>query len=188
MVWNLWTDKRPDTAGLYWWRGAKRLYGGMLLRPEWTGLLSLHGMGYGASELWPSCSSWNGRRRTVLEGLEWLPCLEGEKEYRVAWPDFRVLPCPFCGREQTLLSVQGSASGGVVVSLHPHDHNRFWWKCPCGMAATPHSPDLSAMVTAWNRRAEVSRRIEPGDGRRCVHRGIVDAGIELLAASSEAKP
>lgn len=160
MTWIAWATQRPDQAGLYWWRARQAIYGWMPLRPEWCGKLDLMGMGYQKKQLYPYCSHWDGYQRTVPAGLEWRSAEVGDKDGDVRWPDFRVLPCPFCGATQRLQSVQGSSLGGVVITLTPHKHNRFWWACKCGMASTPHSENLVALVSAWNQRTQTDVEIE----------------------------
>ena len=94
--WKRWYDERPtDHTLTYRWRVPAREICGLVLRPEWSGKLTLCGMGYGEHEYWPDCSRWDGYNRTVEPNLEWR--LANDDEVDVAWNGFDLLPDPWTG-------------------------------------------------------------------------------------------
>lgn len=152
LAWTDWESARPTTKGLYWWRVEPRIYGGLTLRPEWVAPLSLCGMGYADSQLWPEFSRWDGRRRTVPAGTQWRPADETAKKGQFVFAGLDLNPCPFCGSSPTFGWHHKSNDGGIFVCSAPYQANSFKVQCGCGLAGSYSRADLKGLVDQWNRR------------------------------------
>lgn len=142
-MWTLWSERRPvDTETRYRWRIAPKLICGMMLRPEWTEKLRLHGMGHYESEWWPT-SRWDGYQRTVPESLQWRPAQDEEVD--IMWGGLDLLPCPHTGKPAKV-GYRGNWIGAppyevMYLTLHHQFGESIGWT------------DAVRMQAAWNLRA-----------------------------------
>lgn len=153
--WTLWYERRPvDTQALYRWRIASRKICGMELRPEWSGKLHLCGMGYGASEWWPSGSHWDGYRRTMPKSLEWRLAKAEEPEGTIFWGGLDLLPCPFTG------ALPRVTYSGRWIGAPPWEVEYLNLK---SYLVDTHFRDANKLAAAWNQRPPVSARTGGGE-------------------------
>jgi hypothetical protein len=155
--WINWAERRPE-RGWRWWRVPPRNYGGLELQMEFVTDVSLHGMGYAESEYWPSgVSHWDGYRRTVPQGLQWL---EGEmvpSQRAVRFPGLNLAPCPFCGGQPKVDARERPKSGGeYLTGSKLHAANFFEIRCCIVKMA---DWDFARIVSLWNTRRP--ERLDP---------------------------
>lgn len=154
--WIDWAERRPTEAKWYWWRTPARDHGGLELQMEFAAKMSLHGMGYADSELWPeNVSHWDGYHRTVPAGLQWLEGVEIEEPPKyghppVRFPSLSLSPCPFCGNQPKVEAHERPRSGGFYIGAKIHRANHF--KIQCCIIHTLEGWDFARIVERWNTR------------------------------------
>lgn len=148
--WIDWSERRPDAAGLYWWRVMSRPESGIV--PEFVCEACSHGMGYEENQLWPRFSHWNGFSRSVPVGTQWRPISGTEKRDDFVYPGLELYECPFCGKTPAIEWLEGCQGGGVVMNSYLLRANQFRLECRCGKAQTRWMHSLAAARDSWNTR------------------------------------
>lgn len=143
MDWTEWAAQRPtDTTAIYRWRVGPRKICGMMLRPEWSGKMSLCGMGYRDNEYWPPFSHWNGATRSVPNDTEWR--FASADETTIFWGGLDLLPSPFTGRPPV---VEYSGRWIGAPPTHPE------YLILKSYLVDAHFDDARRMMDTWNLRA-----------------------------------
>lgn len=143
--WISYSEKRPETAGVYLWRMPhKTLTGIHVISAAW---MRSRGAGY-SSVLSTQFDWWDGYRLHVPAGLQWKETSEYQnlKVYDTELVDveydgrpLRITQCPYCGKVPKIKAVQRD-NFGTTMNPWPSLLNTWWFTC-CAWGTTPHESD-----------------------------------------------
>lgn len=145
MEWVNYSERKPESAGVYLWRMGSRVAKGITVIAR--AKFRLRGAGYD-NVLSPEFDHWNGYSVLVPKELQWA-------EDDASLPDisFENLPdareCPFCNRKPTIKAFEWNQ--GCRLSPEPYILNKFQLKC-CGWIAAVTFDHPVTAIESWNSK------------------------------------
>ncbi|HDL7100160.1 TPA: hypothetical protein PXM79_002951 [Yersinia enterocolitica] len=145
MQWINYSERRPETAGVYLWRMSSQAVKGInvIARKKFR----LRGAGY-QDVLSPEFDYWNGYSLTVPSELQW-----AKDDDSVPDISFEFLPeakeCPFCKQKPTIKAFEWN--NGCRVNPEPYILNKFKIKC-CGWIAAVTFDSPVVAIESWNSK------------------------------------
>ncbi|WP_241173591.1 hypothetical protein [Serratia marcescens] len=145
MEWINYSERRPETAGVYLWRMSSRAAKdiNVIARKKFR----LRGAGY-QDVLSPEFDYWDGYSVTVPSELQW-----AENDESVPDILFESLPeaneCPFCKKRPIIKAFEWDR--GCRVNPEPYILNKFQLKC-CGWIAAVTFDSPVVAIESWNSK------------------------------------
>lgn len=164
--WILYSERKPESAGVYEWRVPSKAVPGVVLIV--AAHMRMRGAGY-TSVLSPTFDYWDGYQVHVMAPVEWRQTdahgdikTHESKVIRIEGLD--PCDCIYCGKSPRLEAYQRYSGGGVVVGPSPWNLNDWRFVC-CAWGSTPWRKDpreiervrREAIARACSGTAELAR-------------------------------
>lgn len=154
--WVLYSERRPQQAGVYEWRIPSATLPGMVI------VVAAHmrerGAGRGTA-LSPSFDYWDGYQLRVPAEIEWRETdrnisIREHEEKIVSVEGVDPCDCVYCGAKPEYEAHQRNSDGSFTVCAKPWHLNRWRFKC-CAWGSTPTLSDPREIERV--RRAAVAK-------------------------------
>ncbi|EPC3489384.1 hypothetical protein [Enterobacter kobei] len=145
MQWVKYSERKPDSAGVYMWRMGSRKVKGLVVIAR--AKFRLRGAGY-EDVLSPEFDRWDGYSVVVPGELQW-----AEDDGSLPDISFENLPdateCPFCKRQPVIKAFEWDR--GCRIGPEPYILNQFLLKC-CGWIAPVTFDSPISAIESWNSK------------------------------------
>lgn len=145
MEWFNYSERKPDSAGVYLWRMKSRAVEGVFVIARKK--FRLRGAGY-QNVLSPEFDYWNGYSVSVPAELQW-----AEDDSTIPDISFEELPdaveCPFCKQKPAIKAFEWNQ--GCRINPEPYILNKFQIKC-CGWIAPATFDSPITAIESWNSK------------------------------------